>query len=114
AGVAGAAGSSKGTPAKGVESPEHGLLRARLAQSPCFFSDLLAELGLPAESLRETLWDLVWAGEVTNDAWAPLRAPRLALARARPERRTSVRRFGSRRTGAQSQVQGRWSLTDSI
>jgi ATP-dependent helicase Lhr and Lhr-like helicase len=92
----------------------HELLRARLAQSPCFFSDLLAELDLPAELLRETLWDLVWAGEVTNDAWAPLRAPRLALARARPERRTSVRRFGSRRTGAQSQVQGRWSLTDSI
>ena len=90
------------------------LLRARLAQSACFFSDLLAELDVPAEELREALWDLVWAGEATNDAWAPLRAPRLALARARPERRTSVRRFGSRRTGAQSQVQGRWSLTDSI
>jgi ATP-dependent Lhr-like helicase len=92
----------------------HDLLRARLAQSPCFFSDLLAELALPAEELREALWDLVWAGEATNDAWAPLRAPRLALARARPERRTSVRRFGSRRTGAQSQVQGRWSLTGPI
>ncbi|HST34414.1 MAG TPA: DEAD/DEAH box helicase, partial [Solirubrobacteraceae bacterium] len=105
----GAAGASKAT-----DTPEHELLRARLAQSPCFFSDLLAELGLAAESLRETLWDLVWAGEATNDAWAPLRAPRLALARARPERRTSARRFGSRRTGAQSQVQGRWGLTDPI
>ena len=101
-------------PAKATDTPEHELLRARLAQSPCFFSDLLAELGLAAESLRETLWDLVWAGEATNDAWAPLRAPRLALARARPERRTSVRRFGSRRTGAQSQVQGRWGLTAPI
>ena len=47
-----------------------------------FFTDLLAELDAPAEALREALWDLVWAGEVTNDAWAPLRAPRLALARA--------------------------------
>jgi ATP-dependent Lhr-like helicase len=92
----------------------HDLLRARLAQSACFFSDLLAELALPAEELREALWDLVWAGEATNDAWAPLRAPRLALARARPERRPSARRFGSRRTGAQSQVQGRWSLTGPI
>jgi ATP-dependent Lhr-like helicase len=92
----------------------HEELRARLAQSPCFFSDLIAELALPAEELREALWDLVWAGEATNDAWAPLRAPRLALARARPERRASVRRFGSRRTGAQSQVQGRWSLTAPI
>jgi ATP-dependent helicase Lhr and Lhr-like helicase len=110
----GVAGSSKSAAAKAIESPEHELLRARLAQSPCFFSDLLAELGLAAESLRETLWDLVWAGEATNDAWAPLRAPRLALARARPERRPSARRFGSRRTGAQSQVQGRWSLTEPI
>jgi ATP-dependent helicase Lhr and Lhr-like helicase len=98
----------------GAAPPAHDLLRARLAQSACFFSDLLAELDIPAEELREALWDLVWAGEATNDAWAPLRAPRLALARARPERRPSVRRFGARRTGAQSQVQGRWSLTGPI
>ncbi|MEA2334938.1 MAG: ATP-dependent helicase Lhr and Lhr-like helicase, partial [Solirubrobacteraceae bacterium] len=102
-----------------TDQPEHELLRTRLRQSPCFFTDLIAELDLPAEALREALWDLVWAGEATNDAWAPLRAPRLALARARPERRTSVRRFGrskagQRRTGAQSQVQGRWSLTEPI
>ncbi len=92
-------------------------IRARLAQSPCFFSDLIVQLDAPAEALREALWDLVWAGEATNDAWAPLRAPRLALARSRsdaPARRTSVRRFGSRRSGAQGQVQGRWSLTEPI
>jgi ATP-dependent helicase Lhr and Lhr-like helicase len=94
--------------------PEHELLRARLARGPCFFTDLLAELDAPAEALREALWDLVWAGEATNDAWAPLRAPRLALARGRPEARGSARRFGARRTGAQSQVQGRWSLAESI
>jgi ATP-dependent Lhr-like helicase len=105
-----------GAAAKSTDAPDHELLRARLAQSPCFFSDLIAELDLPAEALREALWDLVWAGEATNDAWAPLRAPRLALARAntRSQRRTSVRRFGSRRTGAQSQVQGRWGLTEPI
>jgi ATP-dependent helicase Lhr and Lhr-like helicase len=96
-----------------TDTPDHELVRARL-QSPCFFSDLIAELDLPAEALREALWDLVWAGEATNDAWAPLRAPRLALARARPVRRTSVRRFSLRRTGAQSQVQGRWGLTEPI
>jgi ATP-dependent Lhr-like helicase len=99
------------------DSPEHESIRARLAQSPCFFSDLIAELDVPAEALREALWDLVWAGEATNDAWAPLRAPRLTLARGRPQltaRRTSGRRFSSRRTGAQGQVQGRWALTSSI
>ncbi len=53
--------------------PEHELLRACLAQGPRFFSDLIAELDAAPEALRESLWDLVWAGEVTNDAWAPLR-----------------------------------------
>ncbi len=98
-------------------TPEHELLRGRLASGPAFFTDLLAEIDAPAEALREALWDLVWAGEVTNDAWAPLRAPRLALARA--PRGTSPGRSRSRfsgraRSGAQSQVQGRWSLTAAV
>jgi ATP-dependent Lhr-like helicase len=99
-----------------ADAREHELLRARLAQGPCFFSDLLAELDAPAEALRQALWDLVWAGEATNDAWAPLRAPRLTLARGRAEQRAvRQRRFGGhRRTGAQSQVQGRWSLVEAI
>ncbi|MCW3015432.1 MAG: box helicase [Solirubrobacterales bacterium] len=98
----------------------HELVRARLAAAPCFFTDLLAEVPLAPEELQEALWDLVWAGEVTNDAWAPLRAPRLALARAtkaqaRPNPR-SGRRFGSTRrgAGASAQVSGRWSLTSTI
>ncbi len=69
--------------AAGIPRASAPAARPPTAQSPCFFSDLLAELEMPAEALREALWDLVWAGEVTNDAWAPLRAPRLALARAR-------------------------------
>ena len=60
---------------------EHELLRERLARGPAFFTDLLAELDIAGETLREALWDLVWAGEATNDAWAPLRAPHLTLAR---------------------------------
>jgi len=98
---------------------EHDLLRARLGQGPAFFTDLLAEIDAPAEALREALWDLVWAGEVTNDAWAPLRAPRLSLARssvpAGLSRVSGRSRFSSRRrSGAQSQIQGRWSLTDAV
>ena len=104
------------------ESPagaEHELLRARLAAAPCFFGDLLADLDLPAAALTEALWDLVWAGEVTNDAFAPLRAPRLALAASpRSARGSARRRFGSPalrggRSPAGS-VQGRWSLSASI
>jgi ATP-dependent Lhr-like helicase len=64
--------------------------------------------------VQEALWDLVWAGEVTNDAFAPLRAPRLTLARARQAPRAGTRRFGARRGGAQPTVQGRWALTGTI
>ncbi len=103
---------------------EHALLRERLRVAPCFFTDLLAELDLSAPSLTHALWDLVWAGEVTNDAWAPLRAPRLTLAaqhlaspgRVRGAGSRGVRRFGGPslrggRLGASAQVQGRWSAT---
>jgi ATP-dependent helicase Lhr and Lhr-like helicase len=121
-----AMGPSARASASAASGAEHELLRARLARGPCFFTDLLAELDAPAEALREALWDLVWAGEATNDAWAPLRAPRLALARGeRPAgngrtlaaRSSAARRsrFAShRRSGTQSQVQGRWSLTAAV
>jgi ATP-dependent helicase Lhr and Lhr-like helicase len=98
--------------------PAHDVLRERLAAAPCFFTDFLAELALTPEEIQEALWDLVWAGEVANDAWAPLRAPRLTLARAQRgalrDRGRAGRRFGTRRAGAHAQVQGRWSLTASI
>ena len=64
--------------------------------------------------MQEALWDLVWAGEVTNDAFAPLRAPRLTLARSRSGPRHTARRFGTRRAGSSATVQGRWALTDTI
>ncbi len=81
---------------------EHELLRNRLRAGPAFFTDLLAELAGSPQVLTEALWDLVWAGEVTNDAWAPLRAPRLALARGEryePGARQRGRsRFAARRS----------------
>ena len=91
----------------------HAAIRARLHQGACFFTDLLVDVaGVPAEELQNALWDLVWTGEVTNDAFAPLRSPRQSQwsqqARADRARR---RRFGTRRAGAQPQIQGRWSLT---
>jgi ATP-dependent Lhr-like helicase len=107
---------------------DHELIRARLAAGPCFFSDLIAELDVPPAALAEAVWDLVWAGEACNDAWAPLRAPRLMVApRLTVAPRASVgeragrsgirsgRRFASSaRRGAGAQVQGRWSLTRAI
>jgi ATP-dependent Lhr-like helicase len=55
----------------------HVAVRERLAQGACFFTDLLVDVELAPEELQEALWDLVWAGLATNDAFAPLRAPRL-------------------------------------
>jgi ATP-dependent helicase Lhr and Lhr-like helicase len=100
-----------------LDGHAHELLRSRLAAGACFFTDLLVDVELSPEELQEALWDLAWAGEVTNDAFAPLRAPRLTLARAQRERIRAARpgRFASRRRmGASAQVQGRWSLTDRL
>ena len=83
-------------------------IRERLAAGPSFWLDLLADLDFPAEELHNALWDLAWSGEVTNDAFAPLRAPRL---RAVPSQERRGRRFARRRSAAGAAVQGRWSLT---
>jgi ATP-dependent Lhr-like helicase len=85
----------------------HDAIRERLSSGPCFWLDLL-DLEGSAEELHEALWDLAWSGEVTNDAFAPLRAPRLRAAQ-RTER--SGRRFARRRAAAAGTVLGRWSLT---
>jgi ATP-dependent Lhr-like helicase len=101
-------------------SDAHEAVRSRLAAGACFFTDLLVDVDLSPEEIQEALWDLAWAGVATNDAFAPLRAPRLTLARAQRDsvRRSTGRasRFGAarRRGGAAAQVQGRWSLTGPL
>ena len=97
-----------------LERPEgelHDVLRDRLAESPCFWIDLAAEIEASPEELHEALWDLAWAGEATNDAFAPLRGRRLSAVQSRSR---ASRRFSSRRAAAGGTVQGRWSLTESL
>ena len=120
-------------PRRGQPDPpageQHARVRERLRLGSCFFTDLLVDVDLAAEELSEALWDLAWAGEVTNDAFAPLRAPRLTLARtARAAlvlgpgvkgmpvtgRGAARSRFASRRGAARSHPPGRWSLTASL
>jgi ATP-dependent Lhr-like helicase len=88
--------------------PLHDAVRERLGRGACFWTDLLVDIDAEPAELQEALWDLVWAGEVTNDAFAPLRAPRLSLAKAQRDR---GRRFSARRRPGAPQIQGRWSLT---
>ncbi len=92
------------------EGEVHDAIRERLAAGPDFWLDLLADLDHPVEELHAALWDLAWAGEVTNDAFAPLRSPRLRAGAPREQR---GRRFARRRAAGDA-VQGRWSLTAAL
>ena len=97
-----------------LDRPEgelHDAIRERLGAAPSFWLDLVTEIEAENEQLHSALWDLVWAGEVTNDAFAPLRARRLS---AVGDRRRAARRFASRRNPSQDTIQGRWSLTEAL
>jgi ATP-dependent helicase Lhr and Lhr-like helicase len=93
------------------EGEQHEAVRAALASSALFWFDLLHVTGLDGETALPALWDLVWACEVTNDAWQPLRASRRFQA-PRPERRP--RRFSRARSDAITATQGRWSSTAGL
>jgi ATP-dependent Lhr-like helicase len=98
----------------GLERPEgdvHDRIRDVLARGAEFWFDLLTATELEAEQALPALWDLVWAGEVTNDAWTPLRAGR-RYGVPKAERRP--RRFSRRRARVETATQGRWSLTDRL
>jgi len=85
---------------------EHDRLRAVLSsRGACFFRELA---GADDKASLDALWDLVWAGEVTNDSFAALRAF-LHGDRRRP---TASRRPrpGSLTVLGPPRAQGRWSL----
>jgi len=59
--------------------PVEGELQAKLvaaleARGALFFADLVSVAGAPHMEVLEALWALVWAGAVTNDTLAPVRA----------------------------------------
>jgi ATP-dependent Lhr-like helicase len=98
----------------GAAAPEgeaHGAIRAALAGVALFWFDLLDATQLEDAVALPALWDLVWAGEVTNDAWQPLRADRRYQTH-RADRR--VRRFSRARSAAITATQGRWSLAAGL
>jgi ATP-dependent Lhr-like helicase len=107
---AAALGAPAGAPRAASEAAE--AVRAALAQGALFWPDLLLETGLEREEALPALWELVWAGEVTNDAWTPLRAQR-RYGVPQAERRRA-RRFDRRRGSATTATQGRWSLAGRL
>jgi ATP-dependent helicase Lhr and Lhr-like helicase len=93
------------------EGEAHGRIREALGRSAEFWYDLVAAIELQPEEALPALWDLVWAGEVTNDAWTPLRAGRRYQT---PRPRDRRRRFSRQRAAGITATQGRWSLTDRL
>ena len=97
-----------------------GAIREVLAvRGASFFPQILTAVGGFPAAVLESLWDLVWAGEVTNDTLQPLRAlvrppdpardRRIAAARG-SYGRTSL----SGRRSAPPEAAGRWSLVRSL
>ena len=103
-------GRPAGAPAPETEAAA--TIRSALAVSAEFWHPLVEATGLEPEAALPALWELVWAGEVTNDAWTPLRAGRRYQAPPRADRRP--RRFSRTRAAGTTSTQGRWSLTDKL
>ncbi|HET9346374.1 MAG TPA: DEAD/DEAH box helicase [Candidatus Limnocylindrales bacterium] len=91
--------------------PRHEAIREQLARrGASFYRELYAAAGGGSDrDMLDALWDLVWAGEITNDTFAPLRALRWKRpsrdARRRPGRLTSL---------GPPEAAGRWSLVEEV
>jgi ATP-dependent helicase Lhr and Lhr-like helicase len=108
------------SPDDGPQGWLHDALRSHLGQrGASFHRDLVAaaqraaleqgERPVSERQLLDALWELVWATEVTNDTFAPLRAlrwPRTGRARQGPAR---PRFLAASRMGP-PEAAGRWSL----
>ncbi len=88
----------------------HDAIRAHLARrGACFYRELYTAAGGGTDrEVLDALWDLVWAGEITNDTFAPLRALRWK----RPSR-TARPRPGHLTALGPPEAAGRWSLVDA-
>jgi ATP-dependent helicase Lhr and Lhr-like helicase len=91
--------------------PRHEAIREHLARrGASFYRELFAAAGGGTDrDVLDALWDLVWAGEVTNDTFSPLRALRWKRpardGRRRPGRLTSL---------GPPEAAGRWSLVGDV
>ena len=89
--------------------PRHDAIREHLARrGASFYREIYAAAGGGSDrDVLDALWDLVWAGDVTNDTFAPLRALRWKRtgrdSRKRPGRLTAL---------GPPEAAGRWSLVE--
>ncbi len=101
-------------PEPDLAEPAHQALRTHLNErGASFWPELFSASGVADEAVvLAALWDLVWAGEVTNDTLAPVRAMLAggAGSRAKSTRRGRPRPGQLHRSGPPSAA-GRWSST---
>jgi len=92
------------------QGPIHEVIRRWLSSNGAsFFADLYhAAGGGNPDDVLDALWDLVWAGEVTNDTLAPVRA---FISGRSPSRRADRLLQGS---GSPPAGKGRWYATAEI
>lgn len=97
-----------------LDAPPSGPLHAKLRalferRGAVFFAEIARTIGGYPGDVLEALWDLVWSGEVTNDALEPLRSRARESGRSREGRRARA----PRPPGGPAGSEGRWSLRRS-
>jgi len=95
----------------GTPEPPAGVLHTQIVKEltqsgASFFTDIYQAVGGDPIEAIDALWDLVWAGVVTNDSFSPVRA--FISRRGRRPRRTP------RVSLSPPHGQGRWFLVDSL
>ncbi len=101
-------------PVDGVErpsEPRHEAIREHLGRrGASFYRELYAASGGGRDrDVLDALWDLVWAGEVTNDTFTPLRSLRWKRTGSGANRRP---RTGRLTALGSPEAAGRWSLVE--
>jgi ATP-dependent Lhr-like helicase len=92
-----------------VDGPLAAAVREVLARrGAVFFADVARTVGGFPNDVLDVLWQMVWAGEVTNDTLEPLRSRAHALT-SEAQRRQHPRHARAPRTGPPGS-EGRWSL----
>jgi ATP-dependent Lhr-like helicase len=96
-------------PATPVSGPVAAAVREYLGRrGAVFFADLARAVGGFPNDVLDVIWNMVWAGEVTNDTLEPLRSRAQALA-SESQRRQRPNVGRAPRTGPPGS-EGRWSL----
>ena len=94
-----------------AEHPLHNQIRELIAErGALFFDDIVRLVGGFPNDILTALWELVWAGELTNDTLAPLRSLRRSHKRAKQHHSRRHRTFRSRRATKPAGSEGRWCM----